>query len=108
MKSKRRFGSIIRSDGRIFWDNWRETTAEAFSLQKLPCEADNRQTLRQAGIGDGSAYRLLLTRYLMNRSFLGEMFEEGLANLALDVLRFVFRICGARGFQQDLFDFFPV
>ena len=42
-----------------------------------------------------SAYRLLLTRYLMNRSFLGEVFQEGLANLALDVSRFFLRICCA-------------
>ena len=55
-----------------------------------------------------TAYRLLLTRYLMNRSFLGEMFQEGLANLALDVSRFFLRIYCARGVLQDLFDFFPV
>jgi len=41
----------------------------------------------------------------MNRSFLGEMFQEGLANLALDVSRFFFRICCARGVLQDLSDF---
>ncbi len=44
----------------------------------------------------------------MNRSFLGEMLQEGLANLALDVFRFFLRIYGARGVLQDLFDFFPV
>ena len=44
----------------------------------------------------------------MNRSFLGEMLQEGLANFALDVFRFFLGICGARGVQQDLFDFFPV
>ena len=44
----------------------------------------------------------------MDRSFLGEMFQEGLANLALDVFRFFLRIYDARGVLQDLFDFFPV
>ena len=44
----------------------------------------------------------------MNRSFLGEMFQEGLANLALDVSWFFLRICCARGIHQDLFDLFPV
>ena len=44
----------------------------------------------------------------MNRSFLGEMFQEGLANLALDVSWFFLRICCARGVQQYLFDLFPV
>ena len=44
----------------------------------------------------------------MNRSFFGKMFQEGLANLALNVFRFFLGIYGARGVQQDLFDFFPV
>ena len=44
----------------------------------------------------------------MNRSFLGEMLQEGLADLALDVSWFFLRIFRARGVQQDLFDFFPV
>ena len=41
----------------------------------------------------------------MNRSFFGEVFQEGLANLALDVSRFFLRICCARGVLQDLFEF---
>ena len=44
----------------------------------------------------------------MNGSFLGEMFQQGLANLALNVFRFFRGIYGTRGVQQDLFDFFPV
>jgi hypothetical protein len=56
-----------------------------------------------------TAYGLPLTAYyLMNRSFLGEMFKEGLANLALDVSWFFLGICCDRGVQQDLFDLFPV
>ena len=45
----------------------------------------------------------------MNRSFLGEMFQEGLANLALDIFRLFLGIYGGtRGVQQNLFDLFPV
>ena len=44
----------------------------------------------------------------MNGSFLGEMLQEGLANLALDVFRLFLGTCSTRGVQQDLFDFFPV
>ena len=45
----------------------------------------------------------------MNCSFLGEMFQEGLANLALYVSWFFLGIYGGtRGVQQDLFDLFPV
>ena len=63
---------------------------------------------QRAGVLLNSAYDLLLTRSLMNRSFLGEMFQEGLANLALDVFRFFLGIYGARSFQQDLFDLVSV
>lgn len=36
-----RLVGLGREDG-FLWDNWRETTTETFSLQKLPCEADSR------------------------------------------------------------------
>ena len=41
----------------------------------------------------------------MNRSFLGEVLQEGLAYLALDVFRFLLCCCGARCIMQDLSDF---
>jgi hypothetical protein len=65
--------------------------------------------VNSAGIRASGAYRLPLTaHHLMNRSLLGEMFQEGLANLALDVFRFFLGIYGTRGRQQNLFDFFSV